>query len=314
MIFEAARDRAQRLIRTARGDFPQHDIRARILSGADPHDVARKLQRPGNPGTRERRLRQAGRILDYAGDRKLSQRIYSGLLDRNPAQPLWVKHAAGVPAHDVILLDEYRIAYCPIPKNASSSIKARINFLMRGTNDVYSHRFFTDVYETSQTAGLPDLAGYFSFTVVRDPVERLISYYQKNIMEEGTLARELEINRAKEVLPVRPSLSEFVAQLGDYIFYFDDVHHHTLPQAAYIKSVLPHLTRVYRISEVDSIFAELSSRTGAELDPTYLLKSSVGARDLLPHLGAPLRHKLTAFYDDDYELLAAWIGADRPPA
>jgi hypothetical protein len=294
-------------MRSVRGDFSQHEFRARVLSGTDPVEVADQLQKQRNPKSHERRLRQAGLLLNRAGDTEGARRIYMELLERNPAQPLWLKYAAGVPAHDVILLEQYRIAYCPMPKNASSSIKARINFLMQGTNDVYSHRFFTNVYETSQTTVLPDLTNYYSFTVIRDPVERLLSYYQKNIIEEGTLARELEVNRARAILAARPSIEEFVARFESYAFYFDDVHHHTLPQSAYLRSVLPRLSRVYLISEADTIFEELSNRTGVDLEPTYLLKSSVGVRKLLPDLSTSARNKLDSFYREDYELLGPWL-------
>lgn len=307
MMLGAAGDRIHRLIRAARGDFAQHEYRARVLTGENPIPIAAELRKSVNSKTRERRMRQAALILEHAGQRGDARRVYSELLERNPAQPLWLKYAAGLPAHDVIMLDRYGIAYCPMPKNASSSIKARINFLMRGTNDVYSHRFFTNVYETSQITDLPDLKACFSFTVIRDPVERLLSYYQKNIIEEGTLERELENSRAPQIIATRPPIEVFVDQLESYIFYFDDVHHHTLPQSAYVASVLPKLTRVYRISETDAVFEELSRRTGVDLTPTYLLKSAVSVKQLLPELSDSAQNKLKAFYSPDYELLGPWL-------
>ncbi len=307
MILRAARTYARRMMLSAGIGFSQHACKAWILSGADPERVVEGLKKSRNRRTFERRMRLAGRILAHVGDEEGARRIFTELLEHNPAQPLWLKYATGVPAHDVIVLDRYGIAYCPMPKNASSSIKARMNYLMRGTNDVYAHRFFTNVYETSQTTDLPDLSDYFSFTVIRDPVERLLSYYQKNIIEEDSLARELENSRVREIMSTHPSIDEFVGQLESYIFYFDDAHHHTLPQSAYISTALPHLSRVYRISETDSIFSELSSRTQTDLTPTYLLKSNVNVEKLLPELSKTARDKLRAFYRVDYELLGPWL-------
>ena len=248
----------RRLLDRARGVSSHHGYKERILGGLISRKTIAKLNNPHPHRTYERRMRLLGQILDHMGDKEEALTIFRELLKRNPAQPLWLKYALSAPAHDVVLLEQYRIAYCPIPKNASSSIKARLNFLMSGSNDVFSHRFFTNVYETSQTIDVPDLEHYFSFTVIRDPIERLLSYYQKNIIEEGSLVKELEINRAREIMPARPTLEEFIEQLSSYIFYFDDVHHHTLPQSAYITTTLQKMSRVsYQIHETDSIFREL---------------------------------------------------------
>jgi hypothetical protein len=309
VILPAVRRFARRLKYSARVGFSPHGYRARVLSGEDPDAIVDQLVGAGRRRDGERRMRLAGRILERIGNEEGARRVYRELLENNAAQPVWLKYVLGARVHDVIVLDRYRIAYCPMPKNASSSIKARINYLMRGTHDVYSHRFFTNVYERSQTSELPDLRGYFSFTVVRDPVERLLSYYQKNVIEEGSLARELETNRADEIIPARPSIEEFVERLDCYIFYFDDVHHHTLPQSAYLRSALPHLSSVYRIEQTDALFEALSARTGVELAPTYLLKSTVDVKRLLPTLSVPARAKLEAFYREDYDLLGPWLEA-----
>jgi hypothetical protein len=178
--------------------------------------------------------------------------------------------------------------------------------LLDRTRGVLPHHWF-NVYETSQTIDVPDLEHYFSFTVIRDPIGRLISYYQKNIIEEGSLVKELDMNRAQEIMPTRPSLEEFIKRLRSYIFYFDDVHHHTLPQSAYINTTLPELSRVYQLHETDSIFRELSDLTGVNLSPTYLLKSNTGTKELQLRLGDSAADKLRRFYSQDYKLLQRWL-------
>jgi hypothetical protein len=297
----------RRLLDRARGVSSHHWYKEQILGGQLSRKTIAKLNNPRPHRSYERRMRLLGRILDHMGDKEEALTLFRGLLKRNPAQPLWLKYAVRAPAHDVVLLDQHHIAYCPIPKNASSSIKARLNFLSSGSNDVFSHRFFTNVYETSQTIDVPDLEHFFSFTVIRDPVERLLSYYQKNIIEEGSLVKELELNRAREIIPTRPTPEEFVEQLSSYIFYFDDVHHHTLAQSAYLKTTLRKLSRVYQIHETDSIFRELSNLTGVNLSPTYLLKSNTGTKELLLRLSDSAVDKLRVFYSQDYELLQRWL-------
>ena len=210
----------RRLLHRTRGVLTHHWYKEQILAGLKPRQTIVKLNNPRPHRTYERRMRLLGRILDHIGEKEEALNIFGELLKRNPAQPLWLKYAVNAPAHDVVLLDQFRIAYCPIPKNASSSIKSRLNFLMSGSNDVFSHRFFTNGYETSQTIDVPDLEHDFSFTIIRDPIGRLISYYQKNIIEEGSLVKELEMNRAQEIMPTRPSLEDFIERLGSYIFYF----------------------------------------------------------------------------------------------
>ena len=293
--------------------LPHHWYKEQILAGLKSRQSIGKLSNPRPQRTYERRMRLLGQILDHIGEKEEALNVFGELLKRNPAQPLWLKYAVNAPAHDIVLLDQYRIAYCPIPKNASSSIKARLNFLMNGSNDVFSHRFFTNVYETSQTIDVPDLGHYFSFTVIRDPIRRLISYYQKNIIEEGSLVKELEMNQAQEIMPTRPSLEEFVERLNSYIFYFDDVHHHTLPQSAYINTTLPQLSRVYQIHETDSIFRELSNLAGVDLSPTYLLKSNADTKELELQLSNAAVDKLRAFYCRDYTLLQRWLTPNQSP-
>ena len=307
MLRETAEKHVRWFLHRARGDFSHHWYKERILKGEDYRQTIESLIKPRHHRMYERRMRLAGQTLDYVSEKEQAQKIFNDLLERNAAQPLWLKYAAGAPAHDIIVLDQYRIAYCPMPKNASSSIKARLNYLMSGDNEVYSHRFFTNVYETSQTTALPALENCFSFTVIRDPVERLVSYYRKNIIELGSLAKELELNQANEIMPTRPTLEDFVAKLKAYIYYFDDVHHHTLPQCAYIKTALPKLSRIYQIHETDSIFRELSTLTRIDLRPTYLLKSEIDTREIIAQLNDATLHTLRAFYAQDYSLLARWL-------
>lgn len=79
----------------------------------------------------------------------------------------------------VVLMEERKLAYIPIPKIAHTSIK-RVIANIPEDKEVRVHQLPFNSIPLSEF----DSKGYYTFSVVRNPLLRLISLYERNVNEE----------------------------------------------------------------------------------------------------------------------------------
>jgi len=170
----------------------------------------------------------------------------------NPNEPAWVKYFANMHVNYYEKLPG-GILYTAIPKNGSTTIKtycARLqNMDEEEAHDLYGNPYFSANLIDQETANCSK-----KMVILRDPVDRFLSYHNKNILESDSLAYEIGRPGLTEFygLMLKPAISEFAEQVWKYAFCFDDVLHHILPQCAYIRH-LQEYDVIGGVSDIGSI-------------------------------------------------------------
>lgn len=167
---------------------------------------------------------------------------------------------------------EYRIVYFDVPKVASSTVKLALYELANGAplqagNPVERVHRLHPADPRNVRRDLARYRDYWCFTVVRDPVARLLSAYGNRIVHhrdtyKGRLAH---LRAALLGLPMDPDPDTFFTRLGRYRLQSGSIRSHVRPMARFLGGDLSRFDRVYRIEEMDLLAADLAARTGRQL-------------------------------------------------
>lgn len=234
--------------------------------------------------------RNLARVLNFSGQRERAKQHLTVAIALEPEQPLWVYHLAEINRCDWIEFSA-GIFYFPIPKNASSSLKA-VALELRGENARHNpHSAFNDYNAFFRTRALPESYGSATlrFVVVRDPAERILSFFSKNVRQRRALYYPefvdirggpcvvRRVNAGDQFMGVdslyglnlQPSLAEFLKNFHRYCFCFNTVLHHTLPQVAFLPSDISGV-EVYDLKEVDKVAQRVSDLIARDVSLPYL--------------------------------------------
>ena len=197
-----------------------------------------------------------------------------------------------------IRLAAYGIAYFPIRKVACTSLKLALFRLQYGVDfaDHWVSRLMTihQRYPTRRTSG--PKGRIWSFTVIREPVGRMLSAYRSKVVRESVLG---------EV----PGPSEFFAALAHYRAENRVIRQHTDPARLYVGCDLRRFGAVYRLREMDRLTADLAERTGRRFEIERLNPTHGGPR--WADLSAAARKTLLAHTADDYALMSSYFTPPR---
>lgn len=173
-------------------------------------------------------LKYLGKKADSLNKLKKAQSIKSGL-------PLWTYYETGQLTCASYIAFSQQLGYVPIPKNGSSTLSKIYVQITENKNTINPHQFYENPYFVTRKISEINFSET-SLCVLREPVERLISYYLGNIIKRSSLEPSEE---SKDLYGIssKPSISEFFENLDKYIYCYSDVHHHTLPQSAYVEPI-----------------------------------------------------------------------------
>ena len=202
----------------------------------------------------------------------------------------------------VIAVEPLRIAYAAVPKAACSTVKsliARIDPEGDGAEELS----LTDLHRRYRTRRfrpyrLSRDAGWFRFTVVRDPTERLMSLYTSRVRDWRDLERHRRIGRRLGGLPVAPDPDTFFRYLDAYALACSSIRHHALPARLFTGPDLGVYDRVYRVEDLQALEGDLTSRTTAPVRVGHHNRSTESVRlsDLGRRTVAAIRPRLDAEY------------------
>lgn len=167
------------------------------------------------------------------------------------------------------VLSDHGIAYFAVPKVASSSIKLALYNLQEGRNA----RQFADpdreIHYVMRTHALrrrdlEECGEYWKFTVVRDPVKRLLSAFGNRIVhhQDNTRGKLNGVRRRLLSLPRTPAPDDFFPRLWRYMAASGALRHHFQPVASYTGTDLSKYDAVYPIERLADLERDLSERTG----------------------------------------------------
>lgn len=218
----------------------------------------------------------------------------------------------GFPGYQIhqICLNEYKLIYIPIPKNACTSIKQAlhaiefgqifdanrpINYSYKDIHDYYIKR--SDAFTSANK--LKTASGFTRFAIVRDPVERVISCYRNRVIDLGDLQSDLDaLNRMN--LPAEPDLNTFILNLTKYRKASKSIEHHSRPQSAFLGSSLKYLDHVFPLEQIDELHTLLRN-----FSPNLKMLNRKGGGTKIDsnELSEKALEHAVHFYKKDYELL-----------
>ena len=239
------------------------------------------------------------------GDVDAAQNCLEKCVKINKESPMWVYYYLGRSFNYYEKLCP-GILYTAIPKNGSTSLKNFILDKVYAAPERNPHSQFGNPFFKSHHYSDKELSESKKLLVIRDPISRIKSYFNKNVVEEKSLSFELGLDsKEKEFygLPLVPSFDFFLENLWDYCWVFNDVLHHILPQSAYIKNVNDYDV-VVDLKSLDYMVKKVSDYIGLNYvgpAPHKMVPSKKAEDRVTLH-----DEYLYKIYSDDYRLLEAY--------
>jgi hypothetical protein len=217
--------------------------------------------------------------------------------------------SARVPYTKAIYHKGLDIVYIPVPKCGSSSVKDSFHRLLNGKYVGESvHSKLGDVEILVKFSNLDEeYKDTYKFCVVRDPIERLRSYYKKNIIEEKSLVAESKYVNIPGQLSLLPSYQEIIKNFYQYRSLFRDFRHHTDPLTGFLGINAERYTHIYNMKTIDLLFSHLSSKANTDLKVVHQMKSK-STIDISSNYDSNEIELLRNFYKNDIEIYEKyWI-------
>lgn len=207
-----------------------------------------------------------------------------------------------------INIKKYNLAYIPIPKNCSSSIKAYLYEMVHGKKwksyeKDNGKRFHIHTYWGYKNKKNPDRESVFvksnatkSFVVLREPIKRYISAFANRVVSRGALGSSDNL-----------TLNEFT---NDFETYMRDVdlNHHMTPQTTWICDDLSEFDWVFTTNQIQKMHKIISKYTKTNIDFPRL---QTGGPNLnLTDLSKENFYRLIDYYYEDYKTFKDYFTID----
>lgn len=197
-----------------------------------------------------------------------------------------------------VALGDMRIAYYCVPKAGKTAMKSTMKKMSEDGG------VFTNFGDHPISARMRKRSeGHHRITVVRDPVERLISCWSDRVGDRDDIRRSSISTFLCKPLGLNPSpdLEEFVLNLRKYQMINDRIYRHVIPQIRYIGKEPDFFQAIYSIREMDKAQEELSVLVGKDvrIEKRNVSKSN---KTVKPVLSQEALEYAREFYRQDYDL------------
>jgi len=210
---------------------------------------------------------------------------------------------------------QFKIAYFPVPKTASTTLKHAFYQLEHG-------KPFEKVKVEGKKAGIhdnyvntrgfyeKDLSRYTDYArvaVIRDPVRRIISAYNHRVVREKELAEhkiDMDLARALGV-PANPSRMEFLCNLEKYRILSRPIRHHTDPFTNFLGHNLSYFTDVIKIGKLPEFARQIEALTGKKFELGHFQKGD--GKPVGLQMPRPARNALLSYCAGDYALMKGYF-------
>lgn len=248
----------------------------RSLFQDQKYDKARVLLDGALRATNHRRFRRLeARFELFEGNEDKAAEILKAILPHIWHPGSWELAISGAGACRARELAVQKILFFPIRKCASTSV---LNALKLVDNQGLRGE---DVHEEDHTMApcrIDDLTrtykDYFCFSLVRDPIERLLSFFYGNIVARDQLANHHGGVSEFYGLPTKPDLPFFLQNLARYRQVFITARNHTEPVVSYLGADPSLFSWIGGLKDLPGLMEKLEARSGRKLP-------------VLSHMGSP---------------------------
>ena len=214
---------------------------------------------------------------------------------------------------------EFKIAYFPVPKTASTSMKYAFYKFEHGRPFVEGDlppksKGIHVEYHTTDSFYNNDLSRYKNYAriaIIRDPVRRIISAFNHRVVRERELAEgriDMDVARALGVGP-DPTRSEFLCNIEKYRVLSKTIRHHTDPFTKFLGHDLSYFTDVVKMGKISELAAQIEALTGRKFELGHFHKASGEA--LVLKMGPASRNALLSYCAGDYALLKGYFSIPK---
>ncbi len=193
----------------------------------------------------------------------------------------------------------------PIPKSGSTSLTNLMAELEgRGAEGEAILRDREQYSFVALAALAEDVSDHVSIVCLRDPVERLCSFHQGNIIERDHLLVHAPGKTSFFGLSLKPTLTEFINRLDAYRRFFMTVWHHTAPLDVFLGANPGVFTHKVSMAGLDALVADIRTQHGLPPDSRRDMASAKAGAETLSDAQ---RADLKARYAQDYTLYGDWF-------
>lgn len=218
------------------------------------------------------------------------------------------------------ICDRYNLAYFSIPKAASTSMKMVLYSLEHDTPWTQDPDKVHPTFPTHRVkpADFEAARPYWRFTILRDPVSRLLSAYGNRVKHHRDIQRDVaKQGRRQKILfrlknpflNLQPTANAFYENLPTYQKASHSIWHHTTSVSHFIGSDLSFFNAVYRIKDIHELEQELSRKTSRKIELPR--EQTAGEKITLDMLSARARQSVLEHTRADYDLLKDYF---TPPS
>lgn len=201
-----------------------------------------------------------------------------------------------------VSLGDARLAYFCVPKAGKTTMKSMMKKISDGGNfENYGDRQFSSRFQQLTR-------DHYRFTVVRDPVDRLISCWSDRVGDRDDIRRSAISTFLCKPLGLNPSpgLEEFVLNLRKYQMINDRIYRHAIPQVRYIGKEPAFYHGIFSVKEMPRAEQELSAVVGKSVVIGRLNVSKTNKKEK-PVLSTEALEYAREFYRVDYDLYGRYF-------
>jgi hypothetical protein len=211
----------------------------------------------------------------------------------------------------VLVLEELKVAYVPVPKAANSSVRSAL--MASIGNEVAELLSVQELHNSTQSMLQPTSAffsrrraDWYVFTVVRNPSTRARSAWQNKLIDPPEVFGPLKRMGIRE----RLSFDDFLQTCANWPSWA--LNDHFMPQSLYLSKVLDlpdlDILHVETLSQDWPMLRDKLIARGASSPPSALGHKNASTIDETPETSVGARKTLNAIYGKDYDR----FGYERP--
>lgn len=217
----------------------------------------------------------------------------------------------------IAAFDSFGVAFVGVPKCMSTSVLRSFYKLEHGAEFDRAafggniHRFYrqrvADRVHAVEPPDLPGLAGLWLFTIIRNPIRRLLSVYTNRVLAHRDVAKALAKTPYATLEPV-PSADAFFCDLPRYRDHVPSIRHHTDPFAQFLGPDLRGYDAVFQVEQAAEMQTTLSERLGRP----FVLENEQrsGARLQFDDLSSAAQAQILTHTQPDFDLLAPFYSIE----